>query len=726
MAVIQISRIQHRRGKEQDFPQLASAELGWSLDTRRLFIGNGTILEGAPTEGATEILTEYSNILDLASTYTFQGKDIAGFPIDTGPDKNNPVVRTLQSKFDDIVSVRDFGAKGDGITDDTAAIQRALTRPLGAPESVVAGATNFRHRAVYFPAGNYIVSSTILIPPYTKVYGEGKTVSRIIGNIDGPVARLSDSFFQIAEDFGTSNDAGVSPYVSEFHVTDMSFWQIEPTFTKPCFQIDGGIAIFFTHCQFKGTTLDYPLTDGTDNSNYTFDRGDGAAAMYIPAISYNNSVENVVITACDMYDHNYGLQIDNDVRNIVVRDCYFDRSYNSIVINRYLLDIAYIPRAVIVEGCHFRHSVAEGIWSGERVRGVISSGNFYYSSGQGPVNEYGTAYTVGISDSPYNFSPLTPSITFNSDFNFSIGDYYDRVYPAVYAQTGTTVSIDADKNSWVPNGQLTNVRYTSGSAISGAFQMDTTDRHNFTYEAELPQDTSGYCVIEYNTAFPTVETNGYQCYVIAHGFGLKNGVSVSREGRKITLPDSPTFASSGLMLGYSTDPTSNLEIKYLVEHNNARRMGTLRIVNYYGAITWDDEYHESDDTLFDWNVIPVGSVTGVDVLLRLASSSPGTGYTADVDVPTTAITGSGTGLTLKIISYIQGDASESHVVDSVLIAYVMNPGSGYAVGDTVSVDAGNGDAVVTITHVKDMEIQYISEAVGDSAMLSYNLNYFDI
>ena len=51
MAVIQISRIQHRRGLESDLPNLASAELGWSVDTRKLYIGNGTIEEGAPSLG---------------------------------------------------------------------------------------------------------------------------------------------------------------------------------------------------------------------------------------------------------------------------------------------------------------------------------------------------------------------------------------------------------------------------------------------------------------------------------------------------------------------------------------------------------------------------------------------------------------------------------------------------------------------------------------------------
>ena len=68
MAVIQISRIQHRRGLEADLPNLASAELGWSVDTRQLYIGNGTIEEGAPSLGKTKILTEYS-ILDFETSF---------------------------------------------------------------------------------------------------------------------------------------------------------------------------------------------------------------------------------------------------------------------------------------------------------------------------------------------------------------------------------------------------------------------------------------------------------------------------------------------------------------------------------------------------------------------------------------------------------------------------------------------------------------------------------
>ena len=70
MAIVQISQIKHRRGTNENLPQLASAELGWSVDTQQLYIGNGTIAEGAPEIGNTEILTQNSTIPGIPATYS--------------------------------------------------------------------------------------------------------------------------------------------------------------------------------------------------------------------------------------------------------------------------------------------------------------------------------------------------------------------------------------------------------------------------------------------------------------------------------------------------------------------------------------------------------------------------------------------------------------------------------------------------------------------------------
>lgn len=77
MAIVQISQITNRLGLQSDLPQLAGGELGWSTDSRRLFIGNGTpgqppLGQGAPVIGNTEILTEFSNISALLSNTSSQ------------------------------------------------------------------------------------------------------------------------------------------------------------------------------------------------------------------------------------------------------------------------------------------------------------------------------------------------------------------------------------------------------------------------------------------------------------------------------------------------------------------------------------------------------------------------------------------------------------------------------------------------------------------------------
>ena len=89
MAIVSISRITQRKGTAENLPQLSGAELGWSIDTRQLYIGNGTLAEGAPVVGNTEILTEFSDILGFNTAYTYEGA-AAGYTVQTGPIQEIP------------------------------------------------------------------------------------------------------------------------------------------------------------------------------------------------------------------------------------------------------------------------------------------------------------------------------------------------------------------------------------------------------------------------------------------------------------------------------------------------------------------------------------------------------------------------------------------------------------------------------------------------------------
>jgi len=123
MAIVQISRIQNRRGRELTeigIPQLAGGEIGWAIDTQKMYIGNGAVSEGAPAVGNTEILTQHSDIFALANSYIYKNtSNLWG--------STAKIAQTLEAKLDSTTTVFDFGAVGDGLgTDDAPAFQAAI------------------------------------------------------------------------------------------------------------------------------------------------------------------------------------------------------------------------------------------------------------------------------------------------------------------------------------------------------------------------------------------------------------------------------------------------------------------------------------------------------------------------------------------------------------------------------------------------------------------------
>jgi len=98
-------------------------------------------------------------INDLAST---SGSSLIGFSQTGG----TAVLRTAQARFRDTVSVKDFGATGDGTTDDTATMQAAINYAVA------------NGRDLFIPDGTYIVNQLVYnsasYANMPSIYGAGR------------------------------------------------------------------------------------------------------------------------------------------------------------------------------------------------------------------------------------------------------------------------------------------------------------------------------------------------------------------------------------------------------------------------------------------------------------------------------------------------------------------------------------------------------------------------
>lgn len=160
------------------------------------------------------------------------GDQIHVFEPNAGVADNLPVIaegsdtpRTLKDRFADVVNVKDFGAKGDGVADDTAAIQAAIE---------LASSRAFGGK-VYFPSGKYLQSRTLILKPRVHLIGE-------------------DGSTDIVKEIGMLSDALKTEHFDE--LSQLEDQQSSPLMPRD-FSIDG--------INFKGNYLSKDVTE-TDNS----------------------------------------------------------------------------------------------------------------------------------------------------------------------------------------------------------------------------------------------------------------------------------------------------------------------------------------------------------------------------------------------------------------------------------------------------------------------------
>jgi hypothetical protein len=415
MAIQTIARLQNRRGLYADLPtSLAEGELGWCLDTRQLFIGNS---EGYG--GNSEVLTEYSqNDQVITTIYSTAGVELL-----------SAISRTLHAKLDDIASIKDFGAVGDGVTDDAPAINAAISQLLtGYPES---GNTAV---SLFFPAGTYLINSPILLYPFLNIVGDGANGTTILaaaGTSMQYMLQTVDGLGQTEANIGF----GGAVLPTKIYVSDIN---IDTNGQK----ISAVRLIRYSHVRYERVYI----TGGwvTGNSVGT------DSAFTCESIGNAVYTHDAQFIDCDIKGFTYAILINDPVAYTTISRCNFHVLYKGIAVG--VTPTYNGPYYTTVTQTRFYTISNYGIYVGNDSSnpGVTSISNTFDNVGS--LNSVKSVYWGTL-----------------STINGSIGDVFS-IAPGVDDYGTTNIIMDAQQNN-LSGGSLpsrTLVSVTSASLAAGA------------------------------------------------------------------------------------------------------------------------------------------------------------------------------------------------------------------------------------------------------------------
>jgi hypothetical protein len=349
MAITTFARIQHRRGIKTDLPPaLYEGELGWCIDTRELFIGNGD-----PFGGNTQILTSYSPNNELITNF-WQTQDLA---IATS------VPRPLGGKLNDFASVKDFGATGDGVTDDAPSINAAISE-LFSTLGTVSVAEQARQIRLHFPAGTYAIQSPILLYPQLCLVGDGADNTVILVSDPGMLCALETADSQ--GNTGGNIGSGGATLPSNISVRGL-------TVSTNQLKIDGVRLNRYQQIVFEGVRFIGGYSP-VDSGLFPY------AAVRLQTVgTVASDIEYASFIGCEFSNSTYGIYADEDVQFTTVVASTFNNLWRGICLG--VSPVNGGPKFTTVSSSNFSTIDNSAVFFAGTNAGISSIGNRYKDCG---------------------------------------------------------------------------------------------------------------------------------------------------------------------------------------------------------------------------------------------------------------------------------------------------------------------------------------------------------
>jgi hypothetical protein len=288
-------------------------------------VGRGTLLDGGviardPVSGTKTAFTSGTKTIALVAAAEWFSA------VDSARSTGGPT------------SVKSFGAMGDGVTDDTAAIQAALDQ-VGTSGG----------GALYFPEGEYVVSAPLSISPNTVLRGAGPMTTIISSAHAGGGGADPGEDLRNGSGFITVAPINAS---TPIHVVieDIGIRNTNPDNVGAAYYDRGGTSISCRNCGFGGFKFGVVLEQSELVDVDLCEIGgqnDGGAAVWIvngpdltagAASGYSNRI-SVKRCQINQYPTVYGI-VDDGGMNHVVEDNNYNGCINHIrAAGAYPLDI---------------------------------------------------------------------------------------------------------------------------------------------------------------------------------------------------------------------------------------------------------------------------------------------------------------------------------------------------------------------------------------------------